>query len=93
MWRGPCLGAEGQREDVTALLRGHVLLSGIPESLSSPLPPPALPPPLLQQHAFHCSWLITQRADEWGPVCVYAGGPLSLSAAIQRSAAARRKKR
>lgn len=50
---------------------GHMLLGGIPES----------PPPL------HCSRLITQRADEWGPVC-FCRGPVASS---RRSAAASRK--
>ncbi|KAF6718277.1 hypothetical protein FQA47_011317 [Oryzias melastigma] len=34
-----------------------------------------LPSPLRQQHAFHCSGPITQPADEWASVCVYAGPP------------------
>lgn len=56
---------------VNALLRGHVLLSGIPESLSS-LPPLLMSPP---PYCSNFSRLLSAQTDEWGPVCVYARTP------------------
>lgn len=54
-------------------------------------PPPLLlfpllsPPPSAAITCLHCSRLITQRAHEWGPVCVYSRAPVAFSCHSERT--------